>query len=95
MINESSKYDELGVGGISNYDNANPKQLKWELDQDDFGKRGGGGRSKRGKKQQIGGKLKKKSEKNYSKKQPVGRVKKATNSKKTTKISKSKTAKRK
>lgn len=54
MINDSSKYDELGVGGLSNADNATPKQLRWELDQDDFGKNG-----KRWKKGKKSGKLQK------------------------------------
>jgi hypothetical protein len=35
MINDSSKYDEMGVGSISNKDNANPKQLKWEMQRDE------------------------------------------------------------
>ena len=41
LINESSKYDELGVGGISNKDNSDPKQLKWEMKRDQkFGQNG-------------------------------------------------------
>ena len=39
IINESSKYDELGVGGISNKDRANPKQLQWEMKGNDNFKR--------------------------------------------------------
>ena len=35
MINESSRYDEMGVGSISNKDNAGPKQLKWEMKRND------------------------------------------------------------
>ena len=35
LINESNKYDEMGVGSISNKDNANPKQLKWEMQRDE------------------------------------------------------------
>lgn len=35
MINESSRYDEMGVGSISNRDNADPKQLKWEMKRND------------------------------------------------------------
>lgn len=35
LINESSRYDEMGVGSISNKDNANPKQLKWEMKRND------------------------------------------------------------
>ena len=30
MINEAQKYEDKGVGFISNKDNANYKQLKWE-----------------------------------------------------------------
>jgi len=35
MINESSRYDEMNVGSISNKDNADPKQLKWEMKRND------------------------------------------------------------
>jgi len=35
MINESSRYDEMSVGSISNKDNADPKQLKWEMKRND------------------------------------------------------------
>lgn len=34
MINESVKYDEKGVGSISNRDNADVKQLQWEMKRD-------------------------------------------------------------
>ena len=37
LINESTRHDELGVGSISNRDRADPKQLKWEMNRDDFG----------------------------------------------------------
>ena len=32
----------MGVGSISNKDNANPKQLKWEMKRGDFGGRPNG-----------------------------------------------------
>jgi hypothetical protein len=35
LINEAAKYDEMGVGSISNKDKADPMQLKWEIDRDD------------------------------------------------------------
>ena len=31
IINESAKYDDMGVGNVSNKDRADPKQLKWEM----------------------------------------------------------------
>ena len=33
MINETQKYEDKGVGFISNKDNADYKQLKWELNR--------------------------------------------------------------
>lgn len=36
LLNKSSQYDELGVGSISNRDNADPKQLKWEMARDEY-----------------------------------------------------------
>ena len=59
LLNKSSQYDELGVGGISNRDNADPKQLKWEMARDEYSRgkdwrmnkrRGGGGGRKTAKK---------------------------------------------
>lgn len=39
----------MGVGGISNADNANPRQLRWEMDRDDDFARGGNKNWKRNK----------------------------------------------
>lgn len=39
----------MGVGGISNADNANPRQLRWEMDRDDDFARGGNTNWKRNK----------------------------------------------
>jgi hypothetical protein len=33
LINETQKYEDKGVGFISNKDNADYKQLKWELNR--------------------------------------------------------------
>lgn len=70
IINDSSKYDELGVGGISNADNANPKQLRWELDRDDFSGDGGAKRWKKGKKNSSG-KLQKHVKNKSKKRAPI------------------------
>lgn len=65
LINESSKYDELGVGSISNKDKANPKQLQWEMKRNqEFKKRSKGARG--------GGK---KSSKSFEKKSKIGKIK--------------------
>ncbi len=39
ILNESSKYDELGVGSVSNKDKSTPKQLQWEMKRNDEFKR--------------------------------------------------------
>lgn len=39
----------MGVGSISNYDNADPRQLKWEMDYNDTKPGRGGGGKKNGK----------------------------------------------
>jgi hypothetical protein len=37
LINKASEFNETGVGGaLLNKDNANPKQLKWEMSRDSF-----------------------------------------------------------
>lgn len=36
LVNDSARYDELGVGSISNKDKADPKQLKWEMNRNDL-----------------------------------------------------------
>lgn len=36
LVNDSARYDELGVGSISNKDRADPKQLKWEMNRNDL-----------------------------------------------------------
>lgn len=76
MINESAKYDEMGVGSLSNKDKADPKQLKWEMQRDEFVK---GKNWKKTKKFN-----KNKQNKSKSKKENIGKIKnnKANNSSK-------------
>ena len=47
-MNESSKYDDMGVGSISNKDKSNPKQLKWEMNRLDSGIERGRGKGRGG-----------------------------------------------
>lgn len=70
MINESNKYEEMGVGSISNKDNANPKQLKWELQRDgDFtGKNWKKQKTNSKFKNKVNGKSKPTKSKNFSQK---------------------------
>ena len=62
----------MGVGGISNTDNANPRQLKWEMDRDD----NFGGKSSWKKKNKQGKSFNKKSKKPNPVKKRVGGAKK-------------------
>jgi len=40
ILNESGKINSMGLGSVSNKDNADPKQLKWEINRNrDFSKR--------------------------------------------------------
>ena len=41
LLNESATYDKLGVGTISNKENANAKQLRWEMDREARFRKGG------------------------------------------------------
>lgn len=74
MINESSRYDEMGVGSISNKDNADPKQLKWEMTRDFDHKRKGGKRF--GKNKTKSGRVFKKASKTTNKKSTSKKMKK-------------------
>ena len=50
-MDKSATYDKLGVGSISNKDNSDAKQLRWEMDRESNFRRGGnrkGGRRNHG-----------------------------------------------
>jgi hypothetical protein len=74
IIDDSSKYDALGVGAVSNKDKASAKQLQWEMKNNDesFKKRRGG----------SGGAFNKKSGKGNKSSPKKGGVGKLANGKK-------------
>lgn len=76
LINESARYDDMGVGSISNKDRADPKQLKWEMDRNDLSNAKNWKKSKK-----IGSKTK-------AKKDKIGKIKKNNSSTKKIKTKK-------
>jgi hypothetical protein len=64
----------MGVGSISNLDNANPRQLRWELDQDGFANDKNWKKNKNAKKFK-GGKSVKNGNKSSIKKNNIGNLK--------------------